>query len=340
MRSLKALFLITLACGMLAGCDKPVRLVSGGSVRFQSGSGPMETRTAYSGVTGIEGDVKKERIDWVENDRITIWSDKAVYPGDASRKTCDYSVKDIVTSGVRSSAGLFPVAQGFQWGNESSGTVYSFYARYPADQTGIDGTSMSGEIPGVQSVTWGAAGTADEFVGKPSMANAYMFAQATAEVNAESVTLEFYPKFTAFQFTVGCGENPEVTLTSFKLKSASKPLAGAFLVACSTGAVSSSSTTKDVSVSLNKTLSGDQTLTFTVFALAKETLDGLTIEFEGTPIGLRKLVLNDKNGQLVQFAAGSKHIISGISFPRYKTAEGEDILWDQEVYGEGIVWDN
>lgn len=330
-KTVKLLALLLLAGGMLAGCNK-IGLGGGGRVVFVASSESSATRTSYSGV--VDSDTKIERIDWVANDKLTIWSDKARTTD--NQPTADYKVGAITTSGSISKASVTSVdANGLQWGN---GT-HTFYARYPNDATKIDGDYMSGEIPSSQVLTWGASGSADEFIGKPSMANAFMFAKAMENPDAESVVLQFSPKFTAFQFTIGCGENPEVTLTSFKLKSATKALAGAFQVVCSSGVVSSTSTNKEITVNLGKTISGTETLTFTVFALAKENLTDLSIEFSGTPIGNRKLALKDKNGNSVSFAPEKKHVLTGFSFPILLTATGEDIDWDIEALLESMIWD-
>jgi hypothetical protein len=327
---------------MLAGCDKPAQTGLGGQIRFRAASGSMDTRTAYSGDTGTEGSVTKERINWIEGDQVTVWSDKAVYLGDASRRTADYKVKNVTTSGVRSIAELVATdANGFQWGDEAAGTNYTFYARYPADQTKINGTNMTAEIPATQTLLY------DSESGKisPDMKYAFMFASTTAPIHADAVKLEFDPEFTALEFVVGGGGNGQVNLTSFKLSSTSVPVSGGFQVVCASKAATATGTAAN-SVSMDfsnlpggkLTVTGDTPVTVTVFAVPVE-LKNLTLEVTGDKIQTRTLKLNNKNGSTITFAGGRKYRITGLNLPELLNVNGKDIDWDIEALLEPMVWD-
>ena len=317
----------------LAGCEKG-GLPNSGSVSFTASAGDEETRTSYSGVIVTSGGVDKERIDWVVGDCFTVYSDKAATL-DGSHVT-DYMVesKETTSDKLRSKAKVGSVvAHGLQWGTASGNVV--FYAGYP-EGTMNTTPRMTGTIPTSQTLTWSG------LVGKPDMSKAYMFASATAQAQASSVELVFYPKFTAFEFEVSPGDNSSVALTSFELSSSSKNLAGKFTLTPSSGAMSVSSGSKKITVSLSgKTLTSGNTLKFTVFTLAKEDLTDLTIKFVGTEIGTRTLDLKNSSGTFHTYTAGRKHKISGLSFPKTLDANGNDgIVWTYSAAGEKVTWDS
>ena len=338
-KTVKLLALLLLAGGMLTGCNK-IGIGGGGKVVFVASSESSATRTSYSGV--VDSDTKIERIDWVANDRISVWSDKARNLD--NEPVADYKVKTIETSGARSIGTVETVdANGLQWDNDPAGTDYVFYGRYPADVTKLDGTSMTGTIPATQTLTW------DGLVGKPDMQYAFMFAKTTAKVNAESVKLEFNPKFTAFEFVIGGGSSDAVTvnLSSFTL-SAPSAISGGFRVACSSGAVTATGTdaaSKSIALSFaNLTggvlpVRGDAALTVTLLAVAPATMPNLTLTITGDKIGTRVLKLQDKNGQWISFTGGRKYRLTGLNLPELLNVTGENIDWDIEALLEPMVWD-
>ena len=107
-----------LASLLFAGCVKEEwtedrRIPGDRRISFAVGETYAErtgTRTAYSGVTQDTdgtafriGEQPAERIDWVDGDRICIWSDQATY-GAADRHYGDYRIKTHKTQGTLSSA--------------------------------------------------------------------------------------------------------------------------------------------------------------------------------------------------------------------------------------------
>lgn len=334
-------------------------------------SAEEQTKTSYSGEgTTSGGLLVKERLDWETGDYITIVSDsafvinKSVTPwtlvyNQTGYSSCDYQITSAAPYGnsdpskaLISRAKVVPAGSGengLQWG---AGT-HTFYAMYPAsagtpgftnaerNKVGITPTEMKGTIPQAQSPKWTGN------VGKPQMQYAYMWGTATAEANATSVNLPFYPQFSAFEFQVGLGQNDEVKITSFTFEStsASAAVTGDFTLSNASGrngAVSTSNTSNKISVSLNKTLKptqADSTITFTVLALP--TSKGhMRMTFTGPEIGTRTVILK-KNGTEISFNdPRKKYRITGIHFPKNGLgADGEEILWDQEAFGEDIWWE-
>lgn len=337
-RTMQAVCLLALACGMLAGCKKDGGVKA--SVQFSATSNSAATRTAYSGEgqTSASGSLVKERIDWVVDDAITILSDKAVNMT-TGEKWGDYKILTVAANGVRSKATLKPVdVKSLQWGEEGT---YKFYARYPADATKLTETSMAATIPATQQMKKDDSG---KWV--PDMDNAFMFATATATNTKDPVELDFYPEFTALQFEIGAGGNGEAKISSFTLTSTSDPLAGDFSVACATGAASTASTTKTLSMDVTNRsddgvlviTAGDDPVTLTLFALPTD-FTNLTLTVVGQPFGTRTLKLADKDGNMIAFTGGKKYWIKGLNLPELLEATGEDINWDVEARGESIYWD-
>ena len=338
-RIMQTVCLLTLACGMLAGCNKEGGKMAG--ILFSASSRPDATRTAYSGEgqTSSTGSLTKERIDWVLGDLITVWSDKALNYT-TGEHWGDFSILTVVPDGTRSKATLKSVdIKSLQWGAEET---YKFYARYPADGAKIDGTSMTATIPATQQML------KDSETGAwaPDMQYAFMFASATATNTTDPVELEFIPKFTALQFEIGAGGNGEAHITSFTLTSTTTALAGDFTVACATGVASSTSTTKTLSMDVsNRTTdgvlvitAGDDPVTLTLFALPKD-FTNLTLTVVGQPFGTRTLKLADKDGNMIPFTGGKKYWIKGLDLPELLEVTGENINWDVEARGESIYWD-
>ena len=169
----------------------------------------VETRTAYSGKTFGT----KERIDWVNGDRMSIWCDQNQDP---ATKMVDYAVtrsghdKEIDKGTIKT---IPPV--GLRWSSETG--THWFEGVYPGATTtgeksfdsfeadGTDKLKFSFHIPGTQTGV-GTSQSADPnhdttFIA-PNMAYAPMAAKASGTKNGGTVTLTFRPVFTAFQITV------------------------------------------------------------------------------------------------------------------------------------------
>ena len=344
-RMMQAVCLLALACGMLAGCKK-----DGGvkvSVQFSATSNSAATRTAYSGEgETTSGKLTKERIDWVDGDKITIYSPEALVEYTTSLHAAEYEIVSHTTDGIRSKAILAPsvqtatgMANGLWWNNAAA--THHFYARYPADPAKIDDTAMAATIPATQQMKKDDTGA-----WVPDMQYAFMFAKATATDTEAPVELDFYPEFTALQFEIGAGGNGEAKISSFTLTSTSDPLAGDFTVACATGVASTASTTKTLSMDVTNRsddgvlviTGGGESATITLFALPKD-FTNLTLTVVGQPFGTRTLQLADKDGNMVPFTGGKKYWITGRNLPDRLEATGESGNGDVEALGESIYWD-
>lgn len=356
------IILALLACGMLAGCKE--NGTTGGQVEFTAWMGPISTRTAYSG-EGINSSnqtaseatdlLAKERIDWVTQDQFTVWSDQAM---DGSKHTADYVVQSLwaeddesLFSGnlLRSRAWVAPVTgNGLQWTTRAE--TYHFFGRYPADENKINGTTMTGTIPYKQKLTWDSG----RVKGLPDMQHAYMFTRASGGYR-EDVRLLFRPMFSAFQFTIGSGDNAVVYLKSFRLETTWEGTpegtypAGDLILTYSTSSSTETITTangvKYIEVDLQDgnnnplELHSGSPVTFTVLTLPVN-LTGLVISFTDADNVVRTLKLNDSTGAPLSFPAGKKYRIYGLSFPSIKDAHGEYIEWDVDALGEDILWIN
>ncbi len=248
----------------------------------------------------------------------------------------------------------YAVGNGLMW-PAGAGNA-KFYAVYPApmDADGkltvegkgneLDGTKgiLAGSIPATQGKVQDAAGA---YV--TDMSYAYMTAVGAASQpatdNATNISLEFYPAFTAFEFslTSDVEDADAVTLTQFELLLAddapaeAKALTGAFTVTY-TGttkddkSIACTGTGNAITFTFpqNTTVSKNNGLNFTVFALP-QTLQYLMIRFtvkEGNDTSTRTLRLAygkdvtidgtaHSKGEYISFAACKKHRINGLVMP-------------------------
>jgi len=364
-KALLWVLLPTLVLGV--SCERTDEVLSE-SVRFSmSASGDKETRTAYSGdgTKDAQGLLTKERIDWEVNDLVTIYSPEAMktdWSHYADYKVTSVSTHDAsyvthATGDLMSHAEVVASdgGKGLTW---EVGTNH-FYGMYPSKamfSSTDDGYSwiamnektMKATIPADQTgrLTWtGLTGTGN-IVGTPDMRYAWMFSNGATGTKGQSdpVHLVFYPKFTAFEFTIGSGENDSVTLSSFKLETLASGayVAGNFSLDGDTGAVTvnnDAARTNNVTFTFptGTVVTPSKSLTFTVFALPKD-LTKMRITFTGTEIGTRTLDLNTIDGTALDFNGCWKYRIYGLRFPNLLIAVGEDILWDLEAHGEPINW--
>lgn len=271
--SLAVLSLVA-AC-VISSCHVPAE--GGGSaseIRFSGRTtGGLLTKTSYSGV--IDGSV--ERIDWVDGDQLTIVSpsaqvyDKSQNPwklkhNQGTWSKVEYEVKGSTISGsgtsTVSSARIEATGgNGLLW--EQTGPYY-FYGIYPSEGGGVSISwsgsgagqgNLSAAIPSPQdAAAVGDLLTSTFDSGKkvrklsPNMSNAFMYAalQATVAKKGEGpdVTLDFYPMFTAFEFTVGAvpdgnGDPVDLEISRFELVSETCDLSGVFTSTVTLGSGSS-----------------------------------------------------------------------------------------------------
>lgn len=328
----KTLAYLLLAAGILslAGCQKTgtTGTTSGdNTIRFGA-SAVAGTKTAYSDV--ITNNV--ERIDWVENDVLRIYSDKAAYRYDDAQFYSDYKVTSATASNEKSTAEITPATgNGLVWGDEPD--TYTFWGVYPSTvcPDGARGTlklnipaSQDGDAANVKTygfltATATANITADDFD-----ANKVVKTKKNGGTK-DDVTLAFEPAFTAFEIEL-VSNDLAITINSFTLSSESKSLAGDFSVAYNgttrTCADANATAVKAITVEnlgeiAPATADAEaKTVKFTVFA-QPQTFNDLKISLAinvGGSAQTRSLKLT-KNNVGVEFAACKKHRLKGVALP-------------------------
>lgn len=293
-------------------------------------NGP-ETKTAYSGYE-YGG---KERIDWVNGDRIRIASDKALTHEGA--RYSDYEVTGVRTGTGSSAAISYATVKnvkgaGLRWG---SGT-HKFYAVYPAPAAVNSSIEQSGNVVTMtlpQSQSQGA-----------QMEYAYMYAAVQTAAEA-TVNLAFKPMFTAFQFTVRSETDASMTITSFSLSTGqNKAMAGTCRATITADSNSASSTAAFSNFTAYNASTGNNTITvdmgsgvtvtkttyatITVFALPQD-YSQLTASFTTSAGETKSLKLQNASGTWVNFSAGHKYNINGLGLPgewTYTVSSIDDII--------------
>lgn len=361
----KNIIIILLAAGslLLAGCQK-TGLYDRGAVTFKAVSS-VGTKTSYSGEDVTVGGKKYERLDWMQNDLIRIYSDAAL-----TAEGDDWSDYVVTAAGVAN--GRYSTASiaaqnlsnssdnGLLWGDAGD---YNFYGIYPSGSyaRGHQGIFQGVSIPAAQTPTF------TEGVGAPDMSLAYMTAMesVTTRVDGEGVPvkLSFYPAFTAFQITLRSAAET-LYLGSFSIQSdGDSPMAGLFNIDLNdtndmyvpdNGA---GETQSQITVDLNdRELTTEEDLTFTVFALP-ETYNDLSITFnvkqdltDASYISRTlKLKTAGATGTYVTFPQCAKHRIYGLALSAEDwdilTVVCDDIDWDDEYTGpvvipESVSWDD
>ena len=239
------------ACNPVDNPDDPNGSGGGNPVVFTVGSrGSTTTKTSYSGTGTTSQGKLRERIDWEEDDSLTVSCLKTtptsatyVIKGDIETPSGDPSrsqAKKIEPVETGTFPNGKPKTSGLQWGE---GT-HRFYAVYPEVKssspkdimsltiTKVDNTDkgeISAKIPATQTYYRDSiiTGTSIRHL-VPSHRFPYMWAATQADEKA-NFSLSFSPMVTAFQFTVG-GDGTvtdEITITGFELESSTCALAGA-----------------------------------------------------------------------------------------------------------------
>lgn len=328
----KTLAYLLLAAGILslAGCQKTGTTgtaAGDNTIRFGASS-VAGTKTAYSGE--ITNNV--ERIDWVENDVLRIYSDKAAYRYNDAQFYSDYKVTSATASNEKSTAEVTPATgNGLVWGDEPD--TYTFWGVYPATDcangaSGVfnlnlpatqDGAATNVKTYGFLTATATANITADDFD-----ANKVVKTKKNGGTK-DDVTLAFEPAFTAFEIEL-VSNDLAITVNSFSLSSEAKSLAGDFSVTYS----GTTRTFADANDKISNVITvenlgeiapatGDaaaKTVKFTVFA-QPQTFNDLKISLAinvGGSAQTRSLKLT-KNNVGVEFAALKKHRLKGVALP-------------------------
>ena len=239
---------------LLAGCQKEGRISGGkGEIRFSASARP-DTKTVYGAYVAGTGNTGWQSIDWVNGDKIRIYSDNAVrrvgyesgVAASALYHWADYSVTN-VTAGTANTAAGWSTAELVNLSNDGTGDYYDqekvgdayhvgnglmwpdaneakFYAVYPMNRQGI----AADEGPGLSPK--GVSGEFPLYIPTPQMFSekgnlaeyGYMTAFGKAAKPASdaktNVKLEFYPDFTAFEISLRSEGDP-IELSQFKLVS-------------------------------------------------------------------------------------------------------------------------
>lgn len=198
-------------------------IVFGGRAGFENGN--PDSRTVYSGEIYQVGNVKFERIDWTEGDKIEIYSPEA-----ANGPTSHYQINNWSSGNEDEQSDYTYLTRegdsGLQWGtgSDEEGT-HHFYAMYPSSKmfdansesnvaSGVkmEGTIVKGIIPikqdPIKVVTTkvtdanGKETGAENIEAQPNMNFAYMVARSTATREKGSVDLTFVPIVTAVKVTM------------------------------------------------------------------------------------------------------------------------------------------
>ncbi len=340
MRNISKMFLLSTGIILsLAGCQKgttPANL-TGKAVHFSAAAGSVSTRTAFSGEgTGSGTDVfgrnnlSWERIDWTVGDAVLIASDKATVKGQ-STKYATYTVASVTANGDISEAKLDEknASEELFFTDEDS---YTFWGIYPAAVgvgTDLEAGKASFTINGVQPANNPTATTSDpvtvDGVTKKlttlsaDMTQAVMLAKAENQT-AESVVMQFYPAFTAFEFTLN-SLTSDLELATLELTDAAgKSIAGDVVATITTGGASTFvNTASDKALKYTfpegTKITKTDYLTFTVFALP-EDIKGLVLKFtmadgEEQTARLKQLVGEEKTD--IEFKKCKKHNLRGIA---------------------------
>ena len=251
-KTITVMTMAVLAALLLAGgCEQPIiPSPSGSGIRFKTSTSwgsDVATKTVYGEVV-TDGGLKKQRIDWLVDDHIRIYSDKASFAYDASVHYADYTVERVYSENSHPDVSYATIqpsglldgttsassqANGLVWGEG----LHKFVSVYPSpadarlylnsgeDASGSMSRTFMAVLPYDQ--TWTKADMDANRVIKPNMNYAYMYAMAAASAGSE-VTLSFKPMFTAFQFTIDSGDDEFMWLKKFTLKSNNRDLVGPF----------------------------------------------------------------------------------------------------------------
>lgn len=309
----------------LAACTKDL---TGMRIRFSARTRPEApvTRTSYSGATYNSGASSYERIDWSDGDMIVL----AMKNNETAMATQNYSVQAISTSGVNSKTGLAPSGSenGLIWGE---GT-HDFWSGYPASKVTVGDHTLSATIPSSQVVSYSKKADNTIFF-NPDMSNAFMVAGVQSAPAEDGVNLDFYPAFTAFDFTVGANDN--TTVTSFEMETATyetetastMPIAGvaettfdpsgnmsfSFAASGTTSNTIGLVFNDDKNTAYNPIITSTTSMNFKVFALPVD-ITGIKITFNLSDGTKRSLRLK-QNGSWITFPATAKINITGLLVP-------------------------
>lgn len=335
----------------MAGCQKGTTPsdLTGKAVRFAATSESLSTRTSFTGAGTQDGDkidefnrlyLTHERINWKEGDQVMIASDNATVPNsNPTMKYATYTVASFTEDGNKSYATLEEKAETEELYFTDEET-YKFWGIYPAsfgDGSKLENAQASYAISSSQApdtnaeptTTTVTVGEGADAVTKnlktfaADMSQAVMLAAAEGQT-AQNVDMEFYPGFTAFEFTLNSAY-ADIILHDIVLKpaSASKSLAGSVDAEIKKEKGSTFTITYPEAKELTYTFPEGTTITktdyvtFTVFAVP-ETIEGLTLVFhlgeDGSEEQTATLKMREGNEiKDISFTGCKKHYLRGIA---------------------------
>ena len=301
----------------MVSCQKDF---SNKAVRFSAQTRPEAsfTKTAYSGITG-----SKERIDWMSGDVIRMYSDKARTSG--SQDYADYTVDESSITAASQYSQTKLSGSGLMWGDGLGS--YHFWGIYPAHVLDSGTGTVSGlSISATQDVSDGRkTETADATIFAPDMSSAWMLADTPGVTEgASNFTMDFYPAFTAFQFSLASQFATTITVKSFTLTSADTDIAGTFgATLAAAGATTydcpaTGSHSISVSFGTGVDITNTKALQFTVLALPRN-IPNLSITFvvdvNGSEITRTLALKTVSPDAFITFDKCKKHKINGLVLP-------------------------
>ena len=327
-----------LALPILFGCQEKefsFEGSAGSEVQFSANTyyqNGLKTKTEYSGYDEnnqlITTTSQYERIDWVDNDLMSIYETDGT-----NNDQLDYKVISHAVHGTDFKSSVATVAPNdandrLVWLSDNS---HTFYSLYPSPETegvnatkvSLSGNTITASIPTLQVVTEAASGS---LVYKPDMKYAYMWAATTAESGSD-VSLDFKPLMTAFEITIGTTDANGLVLSSFALSTDdnSTYLAGDFTATIGTDLSSYTVSnitngSKAIAVTFdNVPITTEAPVTFTVFALPVQ-LTGLTLTFTFSNGTSKELKLQSRASETdpweyMTLEGGKKYRLNNLSIP-------------------------
>ena len=325
----KILLWILLGTICLSGSVSCQKEMMGKRIRFKASTRleALLSRTIYSGDTSEADSKTYERIDWVAGDEILL---AMTNESQTTPATHAYQLTGIEDSGRYSNADLEPDGgNGLEWG---TGT-HDFWAAYPSTATAGDHT-FSFAIPSAQRVSY-IEKKNDILRFAPDMSKAFMVAGLQSDPTNSGINMDFYPGFTAFEFTVGGNDN--LTIASFEIETEAYETETSTIVPVCGTAVATFDTSDSMSYAFSTAdspapgqtvtvtfddgsgndyhpvISTTTSMNFKVFALPRD-LTGIVIRFRLTNGNTHSLKLKQNDAWLT-FRAGVKYNISGLLIP-------------------------
>lgn len=330
----------------LAGCQKGNGVGFGSEVRFKAASSVPTTRTVYSGVDTQVGEGTSattwERIDWVKDEELLIWSDKAVdrYSND---KHAVYQIKDVTPNGVQSKATLTnaPGENGLVYVNGVES--YKFWGISPK----TSGTPVAGQASFAITAEQGPKGeatTTNHVKTFPAdMSNAWLVAAVEGAKEGATVEIPFYPAFTAFEFTFEGDKEFTGNITLQKLELlAETQLAGSVVATLAPEGASTYACTPNANPVYtfpgSTIVSQTEKVKFTMFALPKDIV-GLKLKIyanvENEDVTFTATLKEKVNDEVkpIELDACKKYRIKGVAVPGnlWKIFYQPDITVDEWV---------